>query len=112
MAERAYAFRRRLDVVHQPDRRDPAERPDGDDVAIGEGWSIVVGERAAPLVLAIAQDLQDYLLVSMGESVLLRRVPDVAAACAAERTIVLATRRELPEVGAGLSAPRTYRLQC
>lgn len=112
-AERAYEFRRRLGMVHTPNRRDEAATPDADEVVVGEGWSIVVGARCEPLVLETAKDLQDYLLSSMGESVLLRRVGDVAAAArAGRRVIVLGTREELPDVGGPLTAARSYRLVC
>lgn len=76
MAERTYEFRRRLETVHQPDRRDPTVRPGEQEVAIGAGWSIIIGERAGPLLYAVARDLEDYLLVSMGTSVSLRQVLD------------------------------------
>jgi len=109
--EQPYAFRRRLETVHQPDRRDPDARPTPDEVAIGDGWSIVIPRDAPPHVLTVAQDLQDYLLVSMNESVLLRRVDDVAAvASRGEKVIVLASRDELPDLGAGLATSRSYRL--
>lgn len=109
--ERAYEFRRRLDVVHQANRRDPTAQPAFDEVAIGEDWRIVVGIDAPPLVLAIAKDLQDYFLTSMGESLLLRRVADVAATSRdAGRTIVLGTREQLPDLGADLAGLRSYRL--
>jgi hypothetical protein len=112
MSERPYEFRRRLEVVHQPDRRDLDARPDDGEVAIDAGWAIVVGRQATPLVLGVAQDLQDYLLVSMGESVLLQRVDDVAAvAHTGKQAIVLATQAELADEGAALTVPRSYRLQ-
>lgn len=111
MAEGPYQFRRRLAVVHTPDRRDPAARPRAGETAIGESWSIVVDRQAAPLVLDVAKDLQDYLLMSMGESVLLRRVEDVSGvAVSGQRVIVLATKDDLPALGAELTAPRGYRL--
>ena len=113
MTERAYEFRRRLEVVHQPDRRDPTVRPDNKEVEIGAGWSLVIGEQAGPLLYAVARDLEDYLLVSMGESVPLRRVSDVGqAARGGGKVFVLATRDELPEFGAALTTPRGYRVQC
>ena len=80
MTERAYEFRRRLEAVHQPDRRDPAVQPGDQDVAIDAGWSIVISDRAGALVYAVARDLEDYLFVRMGESLPLRRVSDVARA--------------------------------
>lgn len=109
--ERPYGFRRRLAVVHQQDRRDPDAWPADGEVAIGAGWSIVIAREAAPLLLNVARDLQDYFLVSMGESVLLRRVDDVAAVVEAkERLIVLATRADLPDFGGEEMPPRGYRL--
>jgi hypothetical protein len=113
MIERPYEFRRRLEVVHQPDRRDPQAQPEGDEVRVGESWTIIVSQQATPLVLGVAQDLQDYLLVSMGESVLVRKVDDVAAeAQAGDRMIVLGTRAALDTLGGALVAPRSYRLVC
>ena len=111
--ERSYEFRRRLGEVHAPHRRAAAATPEGGEVAIGPGWSIAVGARCDALVLGAAKDLQDYLLTSMGELALLRRVDDVAAeARAGERVIVLATGDELPDVGARLTVARSYRLVC
>jgi hypothetical protein len=66
-AERPYEFRRRLGVVHPPDRRDAAAAPDGDEVAVGPGWSIAVGARCDALVLDVARDLQDYLFTTPDE---------------------------------------------
>lgn len=112
MGERPYDFRRRLAVVHQPDRRDPDAQPDQDEVAVGAGWTIVLSRQATPLVLRVAQDLQDYLLVSMGESVLLQRRDDVAAlARDGERVLVLATQADLPDTTATLTVPRSYHLE-
>jgi hypothetical protein len=111
--EQPYAFRRRLETVHQPDRRDPDARPDENEIVLGEGWSIVISRQASPLVLTVAQDLQDYFLVSMGESVLLRRADDIAASAReGERVIVLGTRADLPALGAEMETPRSYRLAC
>ncbi|HEV7213771.1 MAG TPA: hypothetical protein VGP33_01505, partial [Chloroflexota bacterium] len=112
MAEPAYAFRKRLAVVHAPDWRDPAVLPGHADAVVGEGWSVVVARDASALLLGVAQDLQDYLLISMGVSVLLRRVEDIAAATQpGSQSVVLATTRELPEEGATLTVARSYRLR-
>ncbi len=113
MTERAYDFRKRLDIVHQHDRRDPEAKPAQDKVLIDDAWSIVVGRQVSPLILAVAKDLQDYLMVSMGVSVAVRRSDDVAAEPPhGRRAVVLATKAELPLVGADLSVPRSYRLIC
>ncbi|MBP1994839.1 hypothetical protein [Paenibacillus eucommiae] len=111
MAERKYEFRKRLEEVHKPNRRDLDRKPKQDEVAIAEGWQIVISESSGPLVRNVAQDLQDYLLVSMRISVLLRLVSNVEeAAVSGERVIVLAAAEELPELGKELEKPRSYRL--
>ena len=113
MVERAYDFRKRLDIVHQSDRRDPEAKPAQDEVLLDDGWSIVVGREAAPLILAVAKDLQDYLLVSMGVSVAVRLSDDVASEPRqGGRAVVLATKPELATIGAELSVARSYRLIC
>jgi len=138
MVEPNYGFRRRLSVVHRPDRRTlgsvtlgsealgskalgsgapggaaPELASSASHALVDDGWSILIPRSASALVLTTAQDLQDYFLTSMGVSVLLRRVVDVAAAAAGgERCIVLATAQELPALGAGLSKARSYRLLC
>ena len=73
MSERNYEFRRRLNQVHQPDRRDASLRPGRSEAAVAGDWRIVVGVAASPYLLRVAQDLQDYFLVSMGLSLLLER---------------------------------------
>ncbi len=64
-----YAFRAELSEVHTPDRRDWESVRKLDEVEISDTWVIVVPAEADPLVMATAQDLQDYLLVSMGVGV-------------------------------------------
>ena len=54
VAERAYEFRRRLEVVHQPDRRDPTAQPGDQEVVIGANWSIVISEQAGALLYGVA----------------------------------------------------------
>lgn len=108
--EPKYAFRRRLNVVHRPDRRDYELGAQPDDVVIDETWSIVIGRQTSPLILNVAKDLQDYLLISMHVSVVIRRVSDVAvAANTGKKSIVVATKEELPELGGALSKPRSFR---
>lgn len=107
-----YAFRRELATVHRPDRRDPQKRPEADEIEITSDWSILIGSRSGEYMRRLARDLQDYLLVSMGVPVLLRHADDVAAASRTEaRAIVLATSAELPQFGASLTEPRSYRFE-
>jgi hypothetical protein len=113
MPERNHEFRRRLAVVHKPGRRDPNVQPAEDDVLVEEGWRILVPQEDSPVLRAAAQDLQDYFLTSMGVSVLLCPVANLASAAASgERCIVLGTQTSLPGIGADLSTPRSYRLLC
>ncbi len=107
MAERNFQFRQRLNTIHRTDRRDPAEQPRDGETVIGEGWQIVVNPSPSDYLLGVAQDLQDYLLRSMGVSTLLVRGEGAGAA----RTIRLTTAAETPALGQGLSKPRSYRLQ-
>ena len=63
-AENAYDFRRRLEVVHQADRRDPAARCAADEFAFADGARIALLGKAS-VAVAVARDFEDYLRVSM-----------------------------------------------
>lgn len=109
--ERNYEFRRRLEQVHVPDRRSHELTAAADEVEIGEGWRIVIGERTSPLMLNTARDLQDYLQMSMNIPVLLVRVKKLKLAMnGSSPTIVLATKVDLPDLSGGLTRPRSYRI--
>lgn len=111
MTERPYGFRQRLNTVHTPGRRDPAQRPAGDEIALDDSWRIEVASDAGEYLVRVAQDLQDYLFTSMTVSVpVVRRAAGQAATL--PHAIRLATRTEIPEAGAGLSVPRSYQLRC
>jgi hypothetical protein len=112
MAERNYDFRRRLDLVHVPRRRDLNIEPQESEVAIEDGWSIIISNGASPLVLNVAKDLQDYLLVSMNVSTLILPIEDVSSSLGSKRSIILGTKDELPGMGKDLSVPRSYRIIC
>jgi len=111
MSERNYEFRRRLNTVHRPDRRDADRTPKPDEVALEDGWRIGISPSASEYLVRVAQDLQDYLFTSMNVSVLLTRQPaEARTPTAGPRTIRLTTRQEWPEIGEPLSAPRSYRI--
>jgi len=113
MSERNYEFRRRLNVVHRPDRRQADLAPQSHEVVLEDGWQIVIPPDASGYLIQVAQDLQDYLFTSMNVSVLLRRQPrEAPASSVPPRTIRLTTRQEWPEFGAPLSVARSYRLLC
>ncbi len=101
-----YAFRQRLDVIHRPNRPDPDLQPTAEETAITDGWRIVVPDDASRYLLGVAADLQDYLFTSMGVSTLLMRKS--AAGANNTRAIVLSTREQFADLGAKLSAPRSY----
>ena len=65
MKESAYSFRKELDNVHKPDRRNPALTPAENEICVNESWSIVLQGNADPLLEYAAGDLQDYFRVSM-----------------------------------------------
>ncbi len=109
--ERNYDFRKRLEVVHKPNRRDPAIHADASELEISEDWRIVIDEAAGPLLVNTAKDMQDYFFTSMNLSVRLARTQNVAeAASNGERVIVLATKMQLPLRGETLEKTRSYRI--
>ncbi len=63
--EERFAFRKRLDSAHQPGMRDHAARPTPDELEIGAGFAIVLPEGTGEVAQSAAEDLADYLAVSM-----------------------------------------------
>lgn len=108
-----YEFRKRLEIVHKPDRRQEKIVLQPDELLIEDGWAILISTRAAQLIVNVAKDLQDYLFTSMRVSVLVKRSEDLANdALHAENVIILAAKQELTDCGAELSVPRSYRYIC
>lgn len=105
MPERNFQFRQRLNQVHRGDRRDPAARASEGEVAVAEGWRIVLDDGASEYLVGVGQDLQDYFFTSMGVSTLLTKGGEAGA-----RSIRLTTSDRAPEPGEGLTTPRGYRL--
>ena len=95
--ERNYEYRKRLTQVHRPDRRDYSISPGDGEMMVGSGWKIEIPADGGKLLVNAAKDLQDYLDVSMNVSVRIRHVEDVSES--GEKTIVLATVAQLPELG-------------
>jgi hypothetical protein len=110
--EKNYEFRKKMAVIHQPNRRDPQKQAGKSEIEIGEDWNIVINRSSSEYLINLAKDLQDYLFTSMQVSVLLRRVENPSAAVQMNRRIiVLATKEELPHDGENLMETRSYRLK-
>lgn len=111
MSERNYEFRKRLNVVHIPDRRDMSVKPSRADACLTNDWIIAVPHDTSPYLLRVAQDLQDYLLTSMGISAAVRKehLKNVLGRTA-PNAIVLGTGVNFPALGEGLSVPRSFRM--
>ncbi|MBO6120618.1 MAG: hypothetical protein J6Q49_02065 [Kiritimatiellae bacterium] len=72
-AEGEYDFRRRLEVVHQADRRDPGAKRAANEFEFASGAAIVsVGGEPDGLLVRAAVDFQDYLRVSMKVDAIVR----------------------------------------
>ena len=76
--EEAYAFRKRLECVHERDRRDPTVTCAADEFAFADGARIALQGKAAECV-AVARDFEDYLRVSMDVEVSVTVRPGSAA---------------------------------
>ncbi|OGV55603.1 MAG: hypothetical protein A2017_14720 [Lentisphaerae bacterium GWF2_44_16] len=106
--ERNYEFRDRLNKVHKADRRDYNVTPGKNDIAVENGWSIIISKKASDVIINAAKDLQDYFFTSMNVSVLLKKAASVKEE---KNCIVLATKKELPEFGPKLSVTRSYGIK-
>ena len=71
--EAHYEFRQRLATVHEPGLRDAAAVCAADEIQVGGDWTIIVPQGATDFIFRAAQDFQDYLAVSMGVDVRVRR---------------------------------------
>jgi hypothetical protein len=109
MIERNYQFRERLLQIHKPDRGNWQILPTEEQVLVDDSWEICISREAQRVVHTAAKDMQDYLDVTMGISVRLRRCDNIAAMAEKEKTIVLATVEELGE-DAELDTKNSYRL--
>ena len=67
-AEAPYDFRKRLEIVHEAGRRDPAAKPATDEFVFADGVVVVVPKDADEVLAFAAKDFCDYLDVSMGVS--------------------------------------------
>ena len=66
--EAPYDFRKRLETVHETDRRDAAATPSPDEFAFADGAAVAVPADADEVLSLAGKDFCDYLDVSMGVS--------------------------------------------
>ncbi|MDD4098991.1 MAG: hypothetical protein PHC30_09485 [Lentisphaeria bacterium] len=110
--EHNYAFRRRLNQVHQPDRRNRLATPAAKETALTDDWTIVLPLEASDYLFQVAQDLQDYLAVSMNVAVKIIRLDQADGAAGSDaRIIAIGARDDFRERGRRLRKPRAFRLQ-
>jgi hypothetical protein len=111
--EKNFEFRRYLDEIHKPDRRDWNVRASENEVTVEDGWKIIIKNNSSKVIQNVASDLQDYLLKSMNVSVLLVRNDDLQAVMNEDKHfILLATKEDLGGIGKGLSKKGSYRFLC
>jgi len=70
--EMQYDFRKEMLEIHKKKLRDNAIMPSADEFEIKDGFSVVIPDDAAEVILTAAKDLTAYLYISMGVSVLLK----------------------------------------
>ncbi|MBQ4517152.1 MAG: hypothetical protein II997_01035 [Clostridia bacterium] len=73
--EKNYAFRKKMLQIHQADLRNTSLLPDKDEFEITDGFVVDISKASGEVTLTAARDFQDYLLISMGVSVLLTQKP-------------------------------------
>lgn len=113
ITERAYEFRKCLNVVHAAGRRDKTVRPGAGEMEIEDGWTLFVEKNASPVILNAAKDLQDYFFTSMDISITLKKAENLSAlAVDAGKRVILGTKEALPAIGGDLDSPRSYRVVC
>ena len=111
--EQPYDYHRSLKEgpVHRP-RRDPAARPTPAEMSIpAEGWQVRVHAKAGPLTGFAAEDLREYLDVSMEIRVSVRRADSLADWSGRPGLITAGTREHLPGIGTALENPKDYEIR-
>jgi len=109
-AEKNYEFRQRLLTVHQAGRRDKDLLPLPDELSLDDSREILIPQDADRVLRRCAEDLRDYLAVSMDIHVAVRPVDDLSAAAGPGRILLgtRADRADLPLLSG--DGPRGFRL--
>ena len=99
-AEAPYDFRKRLEIVHEAGRRDPAAKPEADEFVFADGAVVAVPKDADEVMALAAKDFCDYLDVSMGVSARFARGGDGTVAIVLDAA--LPARAYRIETGSGV----------
>ena len=108
VAEEEYAFRKRLETVHEPGRRDLSLCPDADETVVGDGTVIVLPATSTAFMRRVARDFADYLCESMGVSA---RVAFNGCNGGAPTTVYAGLVSDLAEAQRPALKPRGYRVE-
>lgn len=110
--EELYAYHKRLkDSPTHVARRDPEARPQSGEMTLAEdGWKIIWDQRSAPVLQNAVHDFQDYLDKSMGIRVQVQGRPSLDTKSDLTRSVVVATREQLPTCGRVLKGPKDYEI--
>ena len=106
--EKPYDFRKRLDVVHESGRRDPAAKPAADEFVVKDGFVIALPPDATDLMRFAARDFEEYLDVSMGVSARIERIKGMALG--AEEVLSAGRSTDYAEADRVALEPRGYRI--
>lgn len=109
--EERYAYHESLKAgpIHQPNRNVGAPAADNELAIDAEGWTLVLAEDAGPLATFAADDLQDYLRISMGVEV--DRASGLDGWQQRERTVVAGIATQLSGMGSELKAGKDYEIR-
>ncbi len=110
--EAPYAYHERLsqEPVHRARRNVDTQVESGEMEISPTGWRLVWKSRESTVLSGAVLDLQDYLAVSMGVRVSIEARDGLGDHSTLGQSIVVGTREDLPDVGAGLKGPKDYAI--
>jgi hypothetical protein len=109
--EEEYTFHKLLSQGGEKLRRDPKAVPQSGEMVIpDQGWSIVIGSGAGPVLRHAADDFADYMKTAMRTRIDVQAKDSLADWSSLRRTIIAGTREQMPGCGVGLSGPKDYEL--
>lgn len=102
--EAPYDFRKRLEVVHEPNARDVKAKPGDGEFVFSDGMVVSVPKDADDVMALAGKDFCDYLDVSMGVSVRFQRGGSGAVSVSIDRTLPAREYRIAVGESVGISA--------